>query len=114
VIENIHRLGRDSFRLDGAGAVPADVTLITHEHRGHFDVADIFRISTEETQVVGLSSVIGAWPMTAAEAAEACDMIAASMVVPMHRSESVGTEDDATRFAILRCTPVSVLPLRRG
>jgi len=212
MIENIHWLGHDSFRLEGssivyidpwklgAGAVPADVILITHEHSDHFDVSDIAKIATEKTQVVGPASVTGRLPdmkavtvgagqtvtvgtatvtavpaynvdkrrpsgelchppeagglgyiveldgrriyhagdtdaipemrditcdvallpvsgtyvMTAEEAAEACDMLTASMVVPVHWGEHVGTEDDAKRFASLCGTPVTMLPLERG
>ena len=74
MIENIHWLGHDSFRLDGsstvyidpwklgAGAVAADVILITHEHSDHFDVGDIAKIATDKTQVVGPASVTGTLP----------------------------------------------------
>ena len=212
MIENIHWLGHDSFRLDGsstvyidpwklsAGAVPADVILITHEHSDHFDLSDIAKIATDKTQVVGPASVTGRLPdmktvtvsaaqtvtvgtatvtavpaynldkrrpsgelchsaeagglgyiveldgcriyhagdtdaipemrditcdvallpvsgtyvMTAEEAAQACDMLTASMAVPVHWGEHVGTEDDAKRFASLCGTPVTMLPLERG
>ena len=71
MIENIHWLGHDSFRLDGSSTVyidpwklaadspPADLILITHDHSDHFDVSDIAKIATEKTQVVGPASVTG-------------------------------------------------------
>ena len=212
MIENIHWLGHDSFRLDGSSTVyidpwklaadspPADLILITHDHSDHFDVSDIAKIATEKTQVVGPASVTGrladmtvvtvgagqtvtvgtttvtvvpaynvdkrrpsgelchppeagglgyiveldgrriyhagdtdaipemravrcdvallpvsgTYVMTAAEAAEACDVLTARMAVPMHWGEHVGTEDDAKRFASLCGTPVTILPLERG
>ena len=52
--------------------------------------------------------------MTAEEAAQACGMLTAGMVVPVHWGEHVGTEDDAKRFASLCGTPVTTLPLERG
>ena len=74
MIENIHWLGHDSFRLDGSstvyidpwklgdGAAPADAILITHEHADHFDLSDIAKIATANTQVVGPASVTGRLP----------------------------------------------------
>lgn len=69
MIENIHWLGHDSFRLDGsstiyidpwkldAGAPPADLILITHDHFDHLSADDIARLATPETTVVGPASV---------------------------------------------------------
>src|SRR5450756_2618232 len=212
MIENIHWLGHDSFRLDGSSTVyidpwklaadspPADLIVITHEHSDHFDVSDIAKIATEKTQVVGPASVTGRLPdmkavtvgagqtvtvgtatvtavpaynvdkrrpsgelchppeaggvgyiveldgrriyhagdtdaipemravrcavallplsgtyvMTAAEAAEACRMISAAAVVPMHFGDIVGTAADAARFEGLCGIPVTVLPLEQG
>src|SRR5450759_2044253 len=61
MIENIHWLGHDSFRLDGSSTVyidpwklaadapPADLILITHDHYDHFSPDDIARLSTPRT-----------------------------------------------------------------
>jgi len=74
MLEDIHWLGHDSFRLDcsstvyidpwklAAGSPPADLILITHEHHDHFDVSDIALIGAETTQVVGPASVTGSLP----------------------------------------------------
>jgi L-ascorbate metabolism protein UlaG (beta-lactamase superfamily) len=65
MLENIHWLGHDTFRLDGsstvyidpwklpAGAVPADLILVTHDHYDHFSVADIARIGSAATTLIG-------------------------------------------------------------
>jgi L-ascorbate metabolism protein UlaG (beta-lactamase superfamily) len=63
---------------------------------------------------VALLPVSGTYVMTAEEAAEACRMIAAAVVVPMHFGDIVGTADDAARFEALCGTPVTVLPLEQG
>jgi L-ascorbate metabolism protein UlaG (beta-lactamase superfamily) len=212
MIENIHWLGHDSFRLDGsstvyidpwklgAGAVPADLILITHDHYDHFSPDDIAGLSTPRTTLIGPASVTakvdgvaavtlcagetatvggvtvaavaaynidkfrqpgevfhprtagglgyiveldgrriyhagdtdaipemrdvrcdvallpvsGTYVMTAEEAAEACRMISAAAVVPMHFGDIVGTAADAARFEGLCGTPVTVLPLEQG
>lgn len=71
MLENIHWLGHDSFRLDGsvtvyidpwklpAGQPRADVILVTHEHFDHFSPDDIDRIAGPDTVVVGPASVTG-------------------------------------------------------
>lgn len=63
--ENISWLGHDSFRIEGsrtvyidpwklsAGAPPADVVLVTHDHFDHLSKDDIARISKPGTVVVG-------------------------------------------------------------
>jgi L-ascorbate metabolism protein UlaG (beta-lactamase superfamily) len=212
MIENIHWLGHDSFRLDGsstvyidpwklsAGAPRADLVLITHDHFDHFSPDDIMRVAVPRTTLIGPASVTaqidgvavvtlsagekatvggvtvtavaaynldkfrqlgqvfhppaagglgyiveldgrriyhagdtdaipemrdvrcdvallpvsGTYVMTAEEAAEACRMIAAAVVVPMHFGDIVGTADDAARFEALCGTPVTVLPLEQG
>jgi L-ascorbate metabolism protein UlaG (beta-lactamase superfamily) len=212
MIENIHWLGHDSFRLDGsstvyidpwklsAGAPRADLVLITHDHFDHFSPDDIMRVAAPRTTLIGPASVTaqidgvavvtlsagekatvggvtvtavaaynldkfrqpgqlfhppaagglgyiveldgrriyhagdtdaipemrdvrcdvallpvsGTYVMTAEEAAEACRMISAAVVVPMHFGDIVGTADDAARFEALCGTPVTVLPLEQG
>jgi len=212
MLENIHWLGHDSFRLDGsstvyidpwklsAGAPPAGLILVTHDHYDHFSPDDIARVATPRTTLIGPASVTtqvdgvatvtlgagqtatvggvtvtavpaynldkfrepgalfhppaagflgyiveldgrriyhagdtdaipemrdvrcdvallpvsGTYVMTAAEAAEACEMISATAVVPMHFGDIVGTAADAARFEALCGIPVTVLPLENG
>jgi L-ascorbate metabolism protein UlaG (beta-lactamase superfamily) len=71
MLENIHWLGHDTFRLDGsvtvyidpwklpAGQPRADVILVTHEHFDHLSLPDIEAIATPDTVVVGPASVTG-------------------------------------------------------
>ncbi|MCX6364926.1 MAG: MBL fold metallo-hydrolase [Actinobacteria bacterium] len=212
MIENIHWLGHDSFRLDGSSTVyidpwklcaeapPADLILVTHDHFDHFSPDDIARVVTPRTTLIGPASVTdqvdgvtaltlgagetatvggvtvtavpaynidkfrrpgevfhppaagglgyiveldgrriyhagdtdaipemrgvrcdvallpvsGTYVMTAEEAAEACRMISATAVVPMHFGDIVGTAADAARFESLCGVPVTVLPLEEG
>jgi len=212
MIENIHWLGHDSFRLDGsstvyidpwklgAGAPRADLVLVTHDHFDHFSPDDIARVATPRTTLIGPESVTaqvdgvvaltlsagetatvggvtvsavpaynidkfrqpgevfhpraagglgyiveldgrriyhagdtdaipemrdvrcdvallpvsGTYVMTAEEAAQACRMISANAVVPMHFGDIVGTSGDAARFEGLCGTPVTVLPLEQS
>ena len=69
MIENIHWLGHDTFRLDGsstvyidpwklgAGAPRADLVLVTHDHFDHFSPDDIARVATLRTTLIGPASV---------------------------------------------------------
>jgi L-ascorbate metabolism protein UlaG (beta-lactamase superfamily) len=212
MIDDIHWLGHDTFRLDGSstvyidpwklpvGAPPADLILVTHDHFDHFSPGDIAVIARPTTKLIGPASVTaqaqgvavvtlgagestmagdvtvtavpaynldkfrepgevyhpraagglgyiveldgrriyhagdtdaipemrevrcdvallpvsGTYVMTAAEAAEACRMISATAVVPMHFGDIVGTAADAARFESLCGIPVTVLPLERG
>jgi len=69
MIESIHWLGHDSFRIDAAvtvyidpwklapGSVPADLILITHQHSDHFSAEDIRSIRKPETEVVANAAV---------------------------------------------------------
>jgi len=69
MLENIHWLGHDSFRLDGtvtvyldpwkspAGQPPAGVILITHDHFDHLSLPDIAALAGPDTVVVGPASV---------------------------------------------------------
>jgi len=69
MVDGIAWLGHDSFRLSGskivyidpwhiaAGAPPADLILITHEHSDHFDKGDIAAIRRPSTVIVGPAEV---------------------------------------------------------
>ena len=69
MIDNIHWLGHDSFRIDGdvtiyidpwklvAGNPPADLILVTHEHSDHFSPDDIDLIRTPQTELVAIATV---------------------------------------------------------
>jgi len=71
MLENIHWLGHDSFRLDGtatvyidpwklpAGPPPAGLILVTHDHFDHLSLPDIDAIAGPDTVVVGPASVTG-------------------------------------------------------
>lgn len=71
MLENIHWLGHDSFRLDGsvtvyidpwklpAGQPQAGVILVTHEHFDHLSPDDIETLAGPGTVVVGPASVTG-------------------------------------------------------
>ena len=64
MIDNIHWLGHDSFRIDGdvtiyidpwklaADSPPADLILITHNHSDHFSPDDIALIQRNDTEFV--------------------------------------------------------------
>jgi len=69
MVDNVAWLGHDSFRITGskvvyidpwhiaAGAPPADIVLVTHEHSDHFDKGDIAKVSGPDTVVVAPSVV---------------------------------------------------------
>jgi L-ascorbate metabolism protein UlaG (beta-lactamase superfamily) len=69
MLENIHWLGHDSFRLDGsvtvyidpwrlpAGQPRAGVILVTHDHFDHLSLNDIDKIAGPDTVVVGPAAV---------------------------------------------------------
>jgi L-ascorbate metabolism protein UlaG (beta-lactamase superfamily) len=69
MVDNVAWLGHDSFRISGskvvyidpwhiaAGAPPADIVLVTHEHSDHFDKGDIAKVSGPATVVVGPTAV---------------------------------------------------------
>ena len=64
MLDNIHWLGHDSFRIDAAKTVyidpwqlkenapPADLVLITHEHGDHCSPSDVAKIAGSETVIV--------------------------------------------------------------
>jgi L-ascorbate metabolism protein UlaG (beta-lactamase superfamily) len=74
MIDSIHWLGHDTFRLDGsttiyvdpwklaADALDADVVLITHEHGDHFSPVDIAQIAGPRTTIVGPAVVTRGLP----------------------------------------------------
>ena len=66
MLEKIHWLGHDSFRIDGVKTVyfdpwhisdgpKADIILITHSHYDHFSPADIALIQKDSTEIVCVS-----------------------------------------------------------
>lgn len=69
MLENIHWLGHDSFRIDGdvtvyldpwklkPGQPQADLVLVTHDHYDHLSLDDIRRLAGPDTVVVGPASV---------------------------------------------------------
>ena len=64
MIDNIHWLGHDSFRIEGevtiyidpwklaADSPPSDLILVTHNHSDHFSPDDIALIRRNETEIV--------------------------------------------------------------
>jgi L-ascorbate metabolism protein UlaG (beta-lactamase superfamily) len=64
LVQNLHWLGHDSFRLDGPptiyfdpwklppGSPVADVILVSHDHYDHLSVDDVARVSGPKTVVI--------------------------------------------------------------
>jgi L-ascorbate metabolism protein UlaG (beta-lactamase superfamily) len=71
MLENVHWLGHDTFRLDGSSTVyidpwklsavarPADLILVTHDHFDHFSAADIAGVASAATTLIGPAAVTG-------------------------------------------------------
>lgn len=71
MLENIHWLGHDAFRIDGSvtvyidpwklppGPPPAGLVLVTHDHFDHLSLPDIEAIAGPDTVVVGPASATG-------------------------------------------------------
>jgi len=69
MLEHVHWLGHDAFRIDGsttvyidpwklkAGQPPAGAILVTHEHYDHLSLDDILAIAGPETVLVGPPAV---------------------------------------------------------
>lgn len=74
LLENLHRLGHDSFRYDGppviyidpwklpAGSPRADLILVTHEHQDHCSPDDVKQISGPGTVVIACPSAAAKLP----------------------------------------------------
>ncbi|NTU43127.1 MAG: MBL fold metallo-hydrolase [Nitrospirales bacterium] len=70
MVENIHWLGHDTFRIEGQGVViytdpfqikkedRADIILITHEHRDHCSPEDIAKIQGPDTVIVTVADCL--------------------------------------------------------
>ena len=64
LLQNLHWLGHDSFRLDGPpviyfdpwklppGSPKADIVLVSHEHGDHCSPADVKKINGPNTVVI--------------------------------------------------------------
>ena len=71
MLENIHWLGHDTFRINVGGKVvyfdpykvenpvKADLILISHDHFDHFSIGDIKKLQGDKTVVVSTAKVIG-------------------------------------------------------
>ncbi|HQG03021.1 MAG TPA: MBL fold metallo-hydrolase [Thermoleophilia bacterium] len=74
MLEHVHWLGHDTFRIDGSSVVyvdpwklpprqpQADVILVTHDHYDHFSLPDIDKVAGPGTIVVGPSCVTDQLP----------------------------------------------------
>jgi L-ascorbate metabolism protein UlaG (beta-lactamase superfamily) len=79
----------------------------TYYHSGDTDLIDeMGQIDVD----VAMIPVSGTYVMTAEEAVEACKMLRAKVVVPMHYGVVAGTAADAQRFKQLCPLPVEILP----
>jgi len=58
---------------------------------------------------VALLPVSGTYVMTAGEAAEACHVMKAKVVIPMHYGEVAGSDEDAVRLSRICRYPVEIL-----
>jgi len=97
MLEKIHWLGHDSFRIDGsvtvyidpwklpAGAAPAGLILVTHDHFDHFSQPDIEAVAGPGAVVVGPPSVtsrvrdLATLTLTPGEAATVGDVTVAAV-----------------------------------
>ena len=71
ILDSLHWLGHDSFRLDASKTVyfdpwklaanppKADIILVSHEHHDHFSLEDIKLISSKDTVIVCDKTVAG-------------------------------------------------------
>lgn len=68
MLERIHWLGHDAFRIDGPETIyfdpyqlgdsspPADLILISHDHHDHCSPEDVAKIRTDDTTIVTIAS----------------------------------------------------------
>jgi L-ascorbate metabolism protein UlaG (beta-lactamase superfamily) len=71
MLDHIHWLGHDAFRIDGPptiyidpyqlapGSPPADLILITHDHADHCSPDDVAQIQTDDTIIVTVALAAG-------------------------------------------------------
>lgn len=79
-------------------------------HAGDTDAIDEMRDIDCDVAIIPVS---GTYVMTAEEAVQACGMLRAREVVPMHYADIVGSVADAEYLAKACPIPVTVLPLER-
>jgi L-ascorbate metabolism protein UlaG (beta-lactamase superfamily) len=75
----------------------------------HAGDTDVIPEMSEVDVDIALIPVSGTYVMTADEAAQACEVIKAGVVIPMHFGDIVGSVDDARRFKERCALPVEIL-----
>jgi L-ascorbate metabolism protein UlaG (beta-lactamase superfamily) len=110
----------DKFKKPGAVYHPRDeghvgyVVAMDGLRTYHAGDTDAIPEMREIAVDVALLPVGGTYTMTADEAAEACRLLEAKVVIPMHFGDIVGSEADARRLRGLCRIPVTILEPERG